>query len=79
MNEKPIKSKSTENDFKEVKQINESVEIKYKVDELEKAARPLFGVNPEGARAAFLVARVNEATKNEAQKIINDFMKREVK
>lgn len=79
MTEKPVKSKSLENEIKEVKRTNEPVEIKYKVDELEKAAKALFGVNPECARAAFLIAKVKEATKTQAQRIINDFMKKEVK
>lgn len=79
MTEKPIKSKSVENDIKEVKRTNEPVEIKYKVDELEKAAKALFGVNPECAKAAFLISRTKEATRTEAQKIISDFMKKEVK
>lgn len=73
------KAKNSENDFKEVKEENKLSEIKYKVSELEKASQILFGVKPECARAAFFIAGINEASKNEARKIITDFMKKVVK
>lgn len=77
--EKQVKSKGNENEIKEIKEERKLADIKYKVTELEQAAEALFKVKPECAKAAFLIAGIEEATKNEAQKIINEFMKKEVK
>ncbi|MCI8342562.1 MAG: hypothetical protein HFE62_05050 [Firmicutes bacterium] len=57
----------------------EKNETKYAVEELEKAAIKLFGVQPECVRAAFSFAGKSEASETEAKKIVKEFMIREVK
>ena len=55
------------------------VEPEYTVAELAKHSKTVFGVMPECVIAAFRVAGLEKATKQAAEKIINTFMKKEVK
>lgn len=86
MSEKVIKGKADEAasaqdtviEEKDSKETKPSV-IKYSMEELSKAANTLFGVQPECVTAAFLVAGIQEVDKGEAEKIVREFMRREVK
>lgn len=53
-------------------------ESEYSVAEFAENSKSVFGVMPECVIAAFRVAGIEKATKQAAEKIINDFMKREV-
>jgi hypothetical protein len=55
------------------------VEPEYTVAELAQHSKAVFGVMPECVIAAFRVAGLEKATKQAAEKIINTFMKKEVK
>lgn len=81
MADKPLESKAVENDFNQnPKKIEKSnVTVKYKVKELTEAAETLFGVKPECVTAAFSIAGKEEATEQEAKRIVKDFMNKEVK
>lgn len=59
----------------------EPTESVYEVNELAKYAEKVFGPNvrSECVIAAFKFAEVTEATKTEAKKIVESFMKKEVK
>lgn len=54
-------------------------EPEYTVAELAQHSKTVFGVMPECVIAAFRVAGLESATKQAAEKIINTFMKKEVK
>lgn len=69
------KEKATENATVAHKKVEEP---KYSVQELA-AASARFGVRPECVTAAMQFNHLHEATLNEAKKIIEIFMKREVK
>lgn len=53
-------------------------ESEYSVVELAANSKTVFGVMPECVIAAFRVAGIEKATKQAAEKIIKDFMKKEV-
>ena len=53
-------------------------EMKYNVSDFVRAASS-FGVTADIVTAAFAVAGVNEATKTQGKKIIDEFTKKEVK
>jgi molybdopterin biosynthesis enzyme MoaB len=53
-------------------------ESEYSVAELAANSKTVFGVMPECVIAAFRVAGKEKATKQAAEKIIRDFMKKEV-
>lgn len=55
---------------------NESV---YTIDEFCKNAQTLFSVKPECVRAAFKKNGITECGKDKAKKIVEEFMKKEVK
>ena len=54
-------------------------EPEYTVAELAQHSKTVFGVMPECVIAAFRVAGLEKATKQAADKIVNTFMKKEVK
>lgn len=59
--------------------VSKAAESVYSVTDLAGAARTRFKVPPEVVTAALKMASKNRATPAEAQRIIKDFMKREVK
>ncbi len=54
-------------------------EATYKVAELAAKARQMFGTTPEVVTAALKIADKESATVEDAQKIIQEFLNREVK
>jgi len=67
---------------KEKKEVNfakKPVESVYNASEFTSAARVKFNTSPDIVAAAFKVAGKTEATLTEAQKIVQEFLKREVK
>lgn len=52
---------------------------KYSVDDFANGARQIFKCSPDCVRAAFVTKGITEATKAEAQTIVREFMKKEVK
>jgi len=56
-------------------------ESEYTVEELAMASESIIGkgIMPECVLAAFRVAKVKKATKNEAKEIVTKFLKKEVK
>lgn len=59
--------------------LSENREECYHVSDFSKAAKTLFGVQPECVIAAFFNAEKDIATEKGAKKIVSDFMMKEVK
>lgn len=57
----------------------ESKEAVYKVSELAAAAKEAFNTRPEVVTAALLSAKKTSATKSEAKRLVEAFLKKEVK
>jgi hypothetical protein len=55
------------------------VATKFLLHELREHSREVFGVKPEVIDGAFLHVKESQITKDAAQKLIQDFLKKEVK
>lgn len=79
--EKGVKTTKAEGETKipQTQSKPKKVESQYTVDEFVANAESLFGTKPECVKAALMKKDVAMCTKSEAEKIIKEFMKKEVK